>query len=107
VERKGKGRDMERKRECGAIREKRDRIGRSPQHCGGLKQDERIVHFTFNGIHFLPCFLAASKSFRLFVENYGVEGDESPVGSGDCFAFFNESPPIANANGSFWRKHII
>ncbi len=73
----------------------------------GLKQNEGIIHFTLNGVDFLPSLFSTSESFRLFSKNYSVEGNHSAIGSGNGFAFFNKAATIANANKSFWRKYII
>lgn len=73
----------------------------------GLKQDERIIHFTFNGVDWLPSLFSTSESFRLFSKNYSVEGNHSAIGSGNDFAFFNKAATIANAHGCFNGKPIV
>ena len=73
----------------------------------GLKQNEGVIHLTFNGLDFFPSLFSTSKSFRLLSKNYNVEGNHSAIGSGDDFAFFNKAAPIANANGRFNGKYII
>ena len=91
----------------GILEQRRERFGLFPHSVERLKQDERVINFTLNGIDFFPSLFSTSESFRLFVKNYSVEGDKTAIGSGNCCAFFNKAATIANANGRFNWEHII
>ena len=92
---------------AGLLEQRREWIEHGPHSVEGLKQDERVIHFTLNGVDFLPSLFSASNSFRLFSKNYSVEGNKTAIGSGNDFAFFNKAATIANANGRFNGKNII
>ena len=107
VERKSGQQDERENDSTGFLEQRRERFELFPHSVERLKQDERVIHFTLNGVDFLPSLFSTSKSFRLFSKNYSVEGDKTAIGSGNCFAFFNKAATIANANERFNGKPII